>query len=238
MRTRRFVRFPTPQLPANPTLKTSSLGTEKTCAQVHPRLLTEELVRLSGAKVVIGTAVSLTLDPTTKRPKSVGVAATSSSTETEREIPATDVVLAAGPWIGDLAIKLLGPRIGGTLAVSGSRAHSIVLRTLEDVNVTPHALFTSLTLEDGSVRWTSVDSRRVWCLIADLIPRMSRLVTRSAILDLMGQPISAEQQVCPPCTSCHDRMLAIDTSCASMQTTSPCLQPPPPSSPPPRPSRF
>ena len=89
----------------------------------------------------------------TQSPKSVRF-----KTETgEETIDADMVVLAAGPWTGSLATKLLGNKIGGKLAVSGSRAHSIVLKTKEPL--TAHCLFTSMNMADGSVGEPEVYAR-------------------------------------------------------------------------------
>lgn len=67
------------------------------------------------------------------------------------------MVLAAGPWTGSLAIKLLGDKVGGRLGVTGSRAHSIVLKTKQEL--TAHCLFTSMSMADGSVGEPEVYAR-------------------------------------------------------------------------------
>lgn len=90
---------------------------------------------------------------TKQSPKSVKV-----KTEGGEEVIEADtVILAAGPWTGSLATKLLGSKIGGKLAVSGSRAHSIVLKTKEPL--TAHCLFTSMNMADGSVGEPEVYAR-------------------------------------------------------------------------------
>ena len=75
----------------------------------------------------------------------------------EETIIADTVVLAAGPWTGRLAIDLLGDQVGKRVKVTGHRAHSIVMRTKEQL--TPHCLFTSMTLADGSVGEPEVYTR-------------------------------------------------------------------------------
>lgn len=75
----------------------------------------------------------------------------------EENIDADLVVLAAGPWTGSLATKLLGNKIGGRLGVTGSRAHSIVLKTKKEL--TAHCLFTSMSMADGSVGEPEVYAR-------------------------------------------------------------------------------
>jgi glycine/D-amino acid oxidase-like deaminating enzyme len=72
-------------------------------------------------------------------------------------IEADTIVLAAGPWTGSLATQLLGNKVGGKLGVSGSRAHSIVLKTKEAL--TAHCLFTSMNMADGSVGEPEVYAR-------------------------------------------------------------------------------
>lgn len=47
----------------------------------------------------------------------------------EEALPCDAVVLAAGPWLGKLAIKLLGEEVGKNLNVYGAQANSIILKT-------------------------------------------------------------------------------------------------------------
>ena len=94
-------------------MRTRSLGGKETIAQVHPRLFTEEMVRLSGAKVVLASATSLLYGKglAGEEKRVVGVWISTSRMEleeVEEEIMATDVVIAAGPWTGVLATRLLG----------------------------------------------------------------------------------------------------------------------------------
>jgi glycine/D-amino acid oxidase-like deaminating enzyme len=90
---------------------------------------------------------------TVQTPKSIKI-----KTENgEERVEADTVILAAGPWTGGLATTLLGNKIGGKLAVSGSRAHSIVLKTKEPL--TAHCLFTSMNMADGSVGEPEVYAR-------------------------------------------------------------------------------
>lgn len=90
------------------------------------------------------------------------------------EIPFTHLVLSAGPWTGTLSKTLFPPASSSLwasssskksntnakpleLAISGSRAHSIVLKT--DRKLTAHALFTDMTLEDGDMAEPEVYAR-------------------------------------------------------------------------------
>jgi len=88
-----------------------------------------------------------------KSPKSVKVRTATG----EETIDADTVILAAGPWTGSLATKMLGNKIGAKLAVTGSRAHSIVLKTKEPL--TAHCMFTSMNMADGSVGEPEVYAR-------------------------------------------------------------------------------
>lgn len=124
------------------------LGSHTTTAQVHPRLFTtffaNKFLEEPSTSVVIGTVKSLNLEDGAS--KSIGVV----SPEGEKtEIDADVIVIAAGPWTGRLAGQLLGEKIGSRLGVQGHRAHSIILKTKEELSAT--CLFTSMTLEDGSM---------------------------------------------------------------------------------------
>lgn len=153
------------------------LGSHSTTAQVHPGLFTkffsEQFLAQPGTELKIGQVVGMemsttgtqaqttqklggskeTKDLAVQSPKSVRVKTTGG----EEEIPADLVVIAAGPWTGSLALKMLGNKVGGKLGVSGSRAHSIVLKTKEEL--TAHCLFTSMSMEDGSVGEPEVYAR-------------------------------------------------------------------------------
>jgi glycine/D-amino acid oxidase-like deaminating enzyme len=103
---------------------TKILGTKRTTAQVHPRLLTMRLVELAqakGAKVILGqvNAIEQALG---SGPTAVVVLGRDGHSQT---IPATDVIITAGPWSGDLAYKLLGKQLKKRVAIEGNRAHSV-----------------------------------------------------------------------------------------------------------------
>ncbi|KIR28891.1 cytoplasmic protein [Cryptococcus deuterogattii LA55] len=132
------------------------LGSHTTTAQVHPRLFTtffsDKFLEQPSTSVVIGTVKSLNVEDGAS--KSIGVV----SPEGEKtEIEADVVVIAAGPWTGRLAGQLLGEKIGSRLGVQGHRAHSIILKTKEELSAT--CLFTSMTLEDGSMGEPEVYAR-------------------------------------------------------------------------------
>lgn len=122
---------------------------------MHPGLLTKFLcakfLEQPDTELVIGSATQLELDGS--RPKSVTV----EHEGTSRTLSADGIVLAAGPWTGSLATSLLGPSIGSKVAIRGSRAHSIVLKTQQQLSAT--CLFTDMTLKDGSAAEPEVYAR-------------------------------------------------------------------------------
>lgn len=146
---------PVSWLPDGLITSSRSLGGPKTTGQVHPRLFTtffsEQFLSKPDTSLVIGSATSVKVE---------NGAVTSVTVKTDggnKVIPADAVVLAAGPWTGELAKQLLGKDIGGKLGVSGHRAHSIVLKTKEELSA--HCLFTSMTMEDGSAGEPEVYAR-------------------------------------------------------------------------------
>ncbi|AAW41882.1 cytoplasm protein, putative [Cryptococcus deneoformans JEC21] len=148
-----------------------TLGSHTTTAQVHPRLFTtffaNKFLEQPSTSVVIGTVKSLNLEGGAS--KSIGIVSPEGD---KTEIDADVVVIAAGPWTGRLAGQLLGEKIGSRLGVQGHRAHSIILKTKEELSAT--CLFTSMTLEDGSVGepevYTRPDGTTYICGAGDGVP--------------------------------------------------------------------
>ncbi|WVF72077.1 hypothetical protein IAT40_006889 [Kwoniella sp. CBS 6097] len=160
---------PLPWLPEGLVHSSRSLGGHSTTAQVHPGQFTEffssKFLEKPSTSLIIGQATSLSLKDDGS-PKSVGIKKPSSGvteananakTGEKEEVEADIVVLAAGPWTGNLAEQLLGNKIGGRLGVTGHRAHSVVLRTKEELSAT--CLFTSMTMVDGSAGEPEVYAR-------------------------------------------------------------------------------
>nr|XP_019042332.1 cytoplasmic protein [Kwoniella bestiolae CBS 10118]OCF21262.1 cytoplasmic protein [Kwoniella bestiolae CBS 10118] len=149
---------PLPWLPEGLVHSSRSLGGHSTTAQVHPRLFTEfftkKFLEQPSTSVKIGTATSLSLNNETSSPRSVTY---TNENGVKEEIETDAVVIAAGPWTGKLSEQLLGNKIGGKLAVQGHRAHSIVLKTKEQLSAT--CLFTSMTLKDGGAAEPEVYAR-------------------------------------------------------------------------------
>jgi glycine/D-amino acid oxidase-like deaminating enzyme len=94
----------------------STLGTTKTTAQINPAQFTKRIVELakeSGATLKIGKAA-------------VGLDGTAVLLSDGSRIEGDEVVVAAGPWTGDLVQKFLG-RPDKRVQIKGSRAHSVNL---------------------------------------------------------------------------------------------------------------
>ena len=167
-------------LPQSLVHSSRSLGTHATTAQVHPRLFTtfiaEQFQKQPNTAVVYGTATSLSMTSDSNGSQTFGPTGVkvrmnatngdfghvngsngTNGSDGEQIIPADVVVIAAGPWTGKVALDLLGTQVGRRLGVTGHRAHSIVLKTKEQL--TPHCLFTSMTMEDGSVGEPEVYAR-------------------------------------------------------------------------------
>ena len=100
--------------------RSSKLGDVTTTSQVHPRLFTQAIAKIAearGVKIVKGAVSAVTLTET-GQVQSVQV-------DNGQSIPATHVVLAAGPWTGQLAQKILPTEIAAKMNITGYRAHSV-----------------------------------------------------------------------------------------------------------------
>lgn len=106
-------------------------------AQVHPYLFTTSMAKLAeekGAKVVLGSVTNINrsaagVESVTYKDKETGESCT---------IPATDVIISAGPWT-----KSVFPQA----PISAVRAHSVVIRPTRPVSA--HTLFTNIELPAG-----------------------------------------------------------------------------------------
>ncbi|GAA6009390.1 hypothetical protein JCM10207_003758 [Rhodosporidiobolus poonsookiae] len=128
----------------------SILGSKDTTSQVHPEQFTAAMVEEAqklGAKVVFGTVTALTKPSSgADGPYKLTVRGRDSGGETTVE--ADQVVVAAGPWTGEL-LKKLGVAGGRARTIRGSRAHSIVLKTAPGRDLPAQALFTSIKTKGG-----------------------------------------------------------------------------------------
>lgn len=142
---------------------------ELTTTTQHPYLFTTSLVALAqerGVKTVYATVTSLARTPS----GSFTLTATCRDSHVHLTLPATAVVLAAGPWTGSLANQLLGSNgLGRAGKIDGSRAHSVVLRPGCERTLPAQALFTSIKTRESwsepeiyvrspSPSWTHTDS--------------------------------------------------------------------------------
>ena len=111
-----------------------TMGTPENTAQVHPYQFTTSMAKLAeakGANIIIGTVSNINKSPSgvesvTYAPKD----STSSQT-----IPATDVIVTAGPWT---------PSVLPNAPISALRAHSVTIRPTKPCS--PYAIFTSIAL--------------------------------------------------------------------------------------------
>lgn len=119
-----------------------TIGTRETTAQVHPQLFTRTLISKAienyGVEVVIGKLESVEVEETQEsRVRSVVL-------DGGRVINSDAVVLALGPWSCKLEL------LSSIFKVHSLKAHSIVLEPKEPNAITPHALFLSYYLSQGT----------------------------------------------------------------------------------------
>ena len=113
-----------------------SMGSPKDTAQVHPYQFTTSMAQLAeekGAKIILAAVDEI--ETTSGSSKQHTVHYTEKSTNSSHSLPATDVIITAGPWT-----KTVWP---GT-PISALRAHSVTIRPSHPVS--PYCLFTSLSL--------------------------------------------------------------------------------------------
>lgn len=110
------------------------MGDPSTTAQVHPYLFTTSMAELSkekGAEVKLGSVT--TIDKSEGVVKSVTYE--DKETAQSHTIPATDVVIAAGPWT---------QRVYPPAPISALRAHSVTIRPSKPISA--YAVFTEISL--------------------------------------------------------------------------------------------
>jgi len=110
------------------------MGDPETTAQVHPYQFTTSMANLAeekGARVILGSVTAI------DRPNGAIKSVTYKDRETSetRTIPATDVIISAGPWTR--AVYPPAP-------ISAMRAHSVTIRPSRPVSA--YALFTEIAL--------------------------------------------------------------------------------------------
>lgn len=155
--------------------ETSIIGTKSTTAQAHPRLLSEFLMKLAadkGVKTEFGTVDAI--ERVGEKEGKFKLSITSKDTDRKSEIHATDVLIAAGPWSGNLVKKIKGKLGGRGRDITGSRAHSVVIKTAVTRLLPAQALFTSiktktdqfLDTEDPEIYVSTIEFRKFATSIA------------------------------------------------------------------------
>ncbi|KAL8661655.1 MAG: hypothetical protein Q9202_005421 [Teloschistes flavicans] len=138
----------------------SEMGDPSTTAQVHPYHFTTamaELAQEKGVNIVLNALVTsidttTTTTTTTTNPSAVNsVTYKDTSTNTTRTIPATTIILSAGPWT---------QTIYPAAPISAMRAHSVTITPSNPIS--PYAIFTEIALpHDFAPRpSTSLHSKR------------------------------------------------------------------------------
>ncbi|KAE8388227.1 FAD dependent oxidoreductase [Aspergillus alliaceus] len=103
-------------------------------AQVHPYLFTTSIAKLAeekGAKIMLGSVTSIDYSGDAVQ----SVTYTGKETGETHTIPATDVVIAAGPWTRSVLPEA---------PISATRAHSVVIRPTRPVS--GYTLFTNIEI--------------------------------------------------------------------------------------------
>ncbi|WFD35046.1 hypothetical protein MCUN1_001894 [Malassezia cuniculi] len=129
-------------------LTSSVIGGNGSTAQVSPGHLTNWLVgeaEKGGLKVRLSTKA--TGVQRNDQGHVTGVAVSSGGKD--EVIPATDVVIATGPWTGKLLETLFSPGevpsyLRNAAAIEGSRAHSIIIQAAQDHQLSADCFFTEM----------------------------------------------------------------------------------------------
>lgn len=125
------------------------MGDPSTTAQVHPYQFTTSMATLAeekGVKIIIGSV--LRIERVDNAVKSVTYK--DKTTNQSHTIPATNVIVSAGPWT-----KSIYP----PAPIAALRAHSITIRPSKPISA--YAIFTEISLPSNSGRTTtSVKSKR------------------------------------------------------------------------------
>lgn len=161
-------KSPVHWLPEGTVQHSRVLGTKKTTSQVHPykfsHTILKSFLEREGTELIIGEPTKYSHNQTqSPNVSSVVISPTPSSPNSFSQprtlAPVTSLILSAGPWTSSLANTLLPRNIAKNIGITGSRAHSIVLKTNEGWDLTEHALFTDMTLEGGGVAEPEVYTR-------------------------------------------------------------------------------
>ena len=118
-------------------IRYDEMGDPDTTAQVHPYQFTTSMAALAeekGAKIVLGRVTSI--DKSNDQVHSVSYE--DKATSTTHTLPATDVIISAGPWTQS---------VYPPAPISALRAHSVTIRPSRAVSA--YALFTEIALPAG-----------------------------------------------------------------------------------------
>ena len=122
----------------------SEMGDPSTTAQVHPYQFTTSMAELAkgkGAGIILGSVTSI--EKSDGAVKSVTYQ--DKKTSQSHTIPATDVVISAGPWT---------QRVFPPAPISALRAHSVTIRPSKPISA--YAVFTEISLPPDSGRTDTV----------------------------------------------------------------------------------
>lgn len=116
------------------------LGTPSNSGQVNPYMMTKTLAELAedhGAKIIIGSATAINYAENNQSIVSVQY----SQNGTTNSLPATDILLSAGPWT---------PKLFTRVHLKPPRGHSVVIKPSRDLS--PYVLFPTIaTPPSGSL---------------------------------------------------------------------------------------
>lgn len=117
------------------------MGDPSNTAQVHPYQFTTSMAELAqekGCDIVLGSVKSISYNSVSSSSGVESVTYTDKATSETHTIPATDVIIAAGPWTKSI-LK--------SAPISALRAHSITIRPTRPVSA--YAIFTEIALPAG-----------------------------------------------------------------------------------------
>jgi glycine/D-amino acid oxidase-like deaminating enzyme len=123
------------------------MGDPRTTAQVHPYLFTTAMAQLAeeqGVKIVYGSATEINQS---NNGAVESVSYTSKEDGSPHTLPATDVVLSAGPWTQS---------VWPAVPISALRAHSVTIHPSRPVSA--YALFTQIALPEDF--YASIDRKK------------------------------------------------------------------------------
>ncbi|QPG73737.1 hypothetical protein FOA43_001050 [Brettanomyces nanus] len=139
----------------------SMLGDETTTAQVHPyqftTFLLQKCLETGSVELIIGKAEDIIMDEDSGecegviyRPSSARAEYDDSSNE-KVELLGDKVIMSIGPWTS---------KILPDCPISGLRAHSILIKPQQMSEITPHAVFTELSLGEHKFVSPEIYSRK------------------------------------------------------------------------------